>query len=86
MITMKFLYPDLKFRLGKHKDKHISDVDRYYLKWCVSEGREKMKPLEVDIFNAFIKHKEDYAAHMEKENQEVPKVVEDNTSFDELPF
>lgn len=67
MISFKFMNSDLTFRIGKHKDKHISDVDRFYLEWCVNEGREKMKPLEVDIFNAFIQHKKKYAALMESE-------------------
>lgn len=67
MITFKFLDPELRFRLGKHKDKHISEVDRFYLKWCINEGREKMKPLEVDIFTAFIKHKQEYTDKMGKE-------------------
>lgn len=72
MISLKFLEPDLTFRIGKHREKHISEVDRFYLEWCVKEGREKMKPLEVDIFKAFIKHKKDYAKRMEEKKADLP--------------
>ncbi len=70
MISFKFLNPDLTFRIGKHNEKHISEVDRFYLEWCVKEGREKMKPIEVEIFNSFIKFKKEYSKAMEEKEKE----------------